>query len=58
MDLVHDVGANLCRTDFPHPLDASHLVVMESEIRTEIPELGESNYHLLTAPGGSDGMPV
>ena len=46
MDLVHDVGANLGRTDFSHSLYVSHLVVMESEIRTEIPDLGESNQHL------------
>jgi hypothetical protein len=41
-----EVGANLGRTDFPHPLYLDHLLVMEYEIRMEIPDLGESNWHL------------
>ncbi|KAK1569373.1 hypothetical protein QYE76_011852 [Lolium multiflorum] len=41
-----EVDANLGRTDFPHPLYVSHLLAMESEICLEIPDLGESNWHL------------
>ena len=41
-----EVDANLGCTDFPHPLYVSHLLVMESEIRIEIPDLGESNWHM------------
>jgi hypothetical protein len=46
LDEGDTVAPNLGRTDFSHSLYVSHVLVTESEIRTEIPDLGESNYHL------------